>query len=183
MKTASQSLVFTPTPTSLAASVAFIVVVAMLGWMAWRRTGFRASIGMLEALRLLIAAGIAITLNQPEWREVFQPDTKPTLLILADQSRSRETQDVIDASNPAADAKSRTEQAAPLIDPAAWREIEKRMDVVIEPFSSKQDPPEEGTDINAALLDAAEKHPHLTAAVLLSDGDWNSGAPPAQAAE
>jgi hypothetical protein len=66
--------------------------------------------------------------------------------------------------------------------PPAWREIEKRMEVVIEPFSSKQDPPEEGTDINVALLDAAEKHPHLTAAVLLSDGDWNSGQPPAQAA-
>ncbi len=182
MKTASQSLVFTPTPTSMAVSVAFIAIVVMLGWMAWLRSGFRASIGMLEGLRLLIAIGIAITLNQPEWREVFQPDTKPTLLILADQSRSMETRDVIDANNPAAEAKSRAEAAAPLIDPAAWREIEKRMEVVIEPFSSKQTPPEEGSDLNAAMLDAAEKHPHLTAVVLLSDGDWNSGEPPAQAA-
>ena len=152
MKTASQSLVFSPTPTSLAVSAAFLVVVAMLGWMAWRRTGFRMATGMLEALRLIIAIGIAITLNQPEWREVFQPDTKPTLLILADQSRSMETRDVIDAANPSVDAKSRAEQVAPLIDPAAWREIEKRMDVVIETFSSKQDPPEEGTDINAAPI-------------------------------
>ena len=182
MKTASQSLVFTPTPTSIAVSVAFVAIVVMLGWMAWRRSGFRTAVGMLEALRLLIAIGIAITLNQPEWREVFQPDTKPTLLILADQSRSMETRDVIDAANPAAEAKSRAEVAAPLIDPAAWREIEQRMEVVIEPFSSKQTPPEEGSDLNAAMLDAAEKHPHLTAVVLLSDGDWNSGEPPAQAA-
>jgi hypothetical protein len=182
MKTASQSLVFTPTPTSIAVTVAFIAVVAMLSWMAWRRSGFRMSTGLLEALRLIIAIGIAVTLNQPEWREVFQPDTKPTLLILADQSRSMETRDVIDPNNPAAEAKSRAEQVKPLIDPAVWREIEKRMDVVIEPFSSKQDPPEEGTDINSAMLEAAEKHPHLSAAVLLSDGDWNSGLPPAQAA-
>ena len=182
MSASSQSLVFTPTPTSIAVSAAFLVVVAMLGWMAWQRSGFRTAIGLLEGLRLLIAIGIAITLNQPEWREVFQPDTKPTLLILADQSRSMETRDVADANNPAAEAKSRTEQAAPLIDPGAWREIEKRMEVVIEPFSSKQTPPEEGSDLNAALLNAAEKYPHLTATVLLSDGDWNSGEPPAQAA-
>src|SRR5258707_1279238 len=116
MKTASQSLVFTPTPTSIAVTVTFLVIVAMLGWMAWRRSGFRRAVGLLEGLRLLIAIVVAVTLNQPEWREVFQPDTKPTLLILADQSRSMETRDVIDPNNPAAEAKSRAEQLKPLID-------------------------------------------------------------------
>ena len=56
------------------------------------------------------------------------------------------------------------------------------MDVVVEPFSSGQQPPEEGTDINTALQKAAEKHPRLGAVVLLSDGDWNTGETPAQAA-
>ncbi len=56
------------------------------------------------------------------------------------------------------------------------------MEIVVEPFSSSQQPPEEGTDLNAALAQAAEKHPRLGAVVLLSDGDWNTGEPPAQAA-
>ena len=182
MKPASQSLVFTPTPTSVAISVAFVVVVAGLAWMAWRRSGYRALTGLLETLRLLIAAGIAVTLNQPEWREVFTPQSKPVLAVLTDVSRSMETRDVIDAAEPSADPKSRAELAKPLSDPAAWREIAKRMDVAIEPFSSAEQPPEDGTDLNAALTQVAERHPRLSAVVLLSDGDWNSGLPPAQAA-
>ncbi|MEO8351158.1 MAG: hypothetical protein ABI680_05465, partial [Chthoniobacteraceae bacterium] len=182
MKPATQSLVFAPTPTSLAISIAFVAVVIILAAMAWRRSGFRTATGLLEALRVLIAIGIALTLNQPEWRETFQPDSKPTLVVLADQSHSMETRDIIDERNPGADAKSRLELAQPLISPEAWRELESRMDVVIEPFSSKQDPPKEGTDINGALLEAAEKFPRLGSVVLLSDGDWNSGEPPAQAA-
>ncbi len=182
MKPASQSLVFTPTPTSVALAVAFVLVVAALAWMAWRRSGFRTATGWLEALRVLIAIGIAITLNQPEWREVFQPDTKPTLAILADVSRSMETCDVPASGNPAAELQSRADLAKPLTDLAAWREIAQRMDVVVEPFSSDQQPSAEGTDLNTALLQAAEKHPRLHAVVLLSDGDWNTGEPPAQAA-
>jgi hypothetical protein len=56
------------------------------------------------------------------------------------------------------------------------------MDVVVQPFASSQEPAEEGTDLNAALEAAAEKHPRLTSVVLLSDGDWNSGTAPAGAA-
>lgn len=182
MKPASQSLVFTHTTVSVVVAVAFVLVVAGLAWMAWRRSGFRTSTGWLEALRVLIALGIAITLNQPEWREVFKPENKPTLAILADTSRSMETCDLIDASNPTADLRSRAELAKPLTDLAAWREIAQRVEVVVEPFSSDQHPAEEGTDLNSALLQAAEKHPRLHAVVLLSDGDWNTGEPPAQAA-
>jgi len=182
MKVASHSLVFTHTPVTVTVAVLFVAAVAGLGWMAWRRSGFRTSIGLLEGLRLVIAIGIAITLNQPEWREVFKPDSKPTLAVLVDVSRSMETRDMIDAANPAAGAKSRAAVAKPFLDPATWKAITQKMDVVIEPFSSSEQPAEEGTDINAALAAAAEKHPHLGAVVLLSDGDWNSGNPPAQAA-
>lgn len=182
MKAASQSLIFTPSPTSIAVSVAFVLVIAGLAWMAWRRSGFRLSMGLLEGLRVLIALVIAVTLNQPEWREIFAPETKPTLAILADASRSMETRDVIDSSSPAAELRSRAELAKPLADNAAWQQIAHRMDVVVEPFSSAGEPPEEGTDINAALSRAAEKHSRLQAVVLLSDGDWNAGERPAQAA-
>jgi hypothetical protein len=182
MNPSSQSLVFAHTPTSVVVAAVFVVVVSALAWMAWQRSGFRTSTGFLEGLRVVIAIGVAITLNQPEWREIFKPETKPTLVILADVSRSMQTRDVIDAANPAADPKSRLELAKPLMDAAAWKEIAQRMDVVVEPFSSGEQPPEEGTDIAAALAQAAEKHPRLSAVVLLSDGDWNTGSPPAQAA-
>ncbi len=182
MKPSSQSLVFTHTPTSVVVAGAFVLVVAGLGWMAWRRSGYRTSTGLLEALRLLIAVGIALTLNQPEWREIFQPEHQPTLAILADTSRSMETCDVIDPGNPAAAPRARSVLAKGLMDLAAWRDVAPRMDVVVEPFSSDQQPASEGTDLNAALLRAAEKYPRLHAVVLLTDGDWNTGEPPAHAA-
>ena len=137
---------------------------------------------MLEGLRVFIAVSIAVTLNQPEWREIFRPLTKPTLVILEDVSRSMQTRDVLDPANPKADPKSRAEATQPLIDLNSWKEIAQNMDIVVEPFSSLEQPPEEGTDLNAALLLAAERHPRLSAVVLLSDGDWNSGQPPSQAA-
>ena len=182
MKPASESLVFTASATTLALSVALVVLTSALALLAWRRSGWRPLIGWLELLRVLIAAAIAVTLNQPEWRQVFKPESKPTLTILVDASRSMETRDVLDPAQPAADPRSRAEAAKPLTDPAAWKSIAARMDVAIEPFNSSEQPAEEGTDLNAALVRAAEKHPHLGATVLLSDGDWNSGEPPAQAA-
>ena len=182
MKPSSQSLVFTSTAGSLALGVGLVLGIAGLGWLAWKRSGYRASTGWLEALRTLIAILIAVTLNQPEWREVFRPTTKPTLAVLVDVSRSMETRDVIDAHQPDAEPRSRAQAAQPLTATAAWRSIAQRLDVVVEPFSSTEQPADEGTDIGNALSQAAEKHPHLGAVVLLSDGDWNTGEPPARSA-
>jgi hypothetical protein len=182
VKPSSQSLVFAHSPTALVISTAFIIAVAIVSWLAWKRSGWRRSTGWLEALRLFIVIGVAVTLNQPEWRQIFKPESKPTLVILQDTSRSMLTSDVIDAKQPSNDPKSRVDAAKPLVDPATWREIAKRMDVVVEPFSSNEQPAEEGTDIGAALTQAAEKHPRLEGVVLITDGDWNTGQPPAQAA-
>ena len=178
----SQSLVWTHTPLTAAVAVAFVLAVASLGWLAWQRSGYRRATGWLEALRLLIAVFIALTLFQPEWREVFKPDFKPTLTILVDDSHSMDTRDIIDPAHPGDDPRSRAETARPLANLAAWKEIAGRMDVVVEPFSSTQTPPQEATDLNDALARTAEKYPHLSAVVLLSDGDWNAGDPPSQAA-
>jgi hypothetical protein len=182
MNPASQSLVFTPSSTSVAISVVFVCAIALVSFIAWRRSGFRTSTGLLEALRTVIAIGIAITLNQPEWREIFKPENKPALVILRDVSNSMETRDVVDAANPNAELKSRSETARPLTDLALWRDVSQRMDVVVNSFSSSEQPAEEGTDINTALVQAAEKNARLKAVVLLTDGDWNSGETPAQAA-
>ena len=182
MTSSSRELVFTHTPASLTAAVTFAAVVAVLAILGWKRSGWRGAIGILEFLRVLVAVGIAITLLQPEWRETFKPDSKPVIAVLYDASGSMETRDVINAVDPAAEARSRTDAAAPLIDPALWNPLRQRMDVVIEPFSSGEDPPIEGTDLHAALQRILDQQPRLAAVVLASDGDWNTGAAPSQAA-
>lgn len=182
MTPSSSSLVFTHTTASLAVSIVFAVLVAGLALLAWVRSGFRAVTGWLELLRVVIAVGIAITLNQPEWREVFKPDTKPVLAVLWDNSHSMDTRDVLDPASPNAEPRSRAESVRALSDTAAWDKLRQRMDVVIEPFSSGEDSPQEATDINGALSQAMEKHPRLAAVVLASDGSWNSGEAPSNAA-
>ncbi len=71
MKPSTSELVFTATPLSVAGAMLFVLLVIVLAWLAWRRSGWRKSIGWLELLRVLVAVGIAITLNQPEWRETL----------------------------------------------------------------------------------------------------------------
>jgi uncharacterized membrane protein len=182
MKAASQSLVFDWTPLSLTVSIAFVGIIGWLAWTAWERSGFRRATAWLEALRMMIAIGIALTLNQPEWREIFKPDSKPTLAVLVDISHSMQTQDVFNAHDPSADPKTRADTAKPFLDPAAWSALTQKMDVALEPFSSDGQPPEDGTDIGGALAHAAQQHPHLRAVALVSDGDWNTGDPPSEAA-
>lgn len=178
----SRSLVFTATPLSLTVSALFVLAVLILAVLAWRRSARKGWAGWLEALRVVIAVLIAITLNQPEWREVYEPDYKPTLAVLLDVSHSMDTRDVVDPRKTAAEPVSRADAARPLADPAAWQSLKGRLDVVQESFSSRETPPEEGTDLNAALNGLMEKHPRLGGVVLASDGDWNSGAAPSQAA-
>jgi hypothetical protein len=182
MTPSSQSLVFVWTATSLTLGILLVGVVGYLSWTAWERSGFRRTTGYLEGLRLLIAIAIALTLNQPEWRQIFKPESKPLLAVLVDVTKSMQTRDVFDPSRPSADPGSRADAAKPFMDKAAWKSLAQKMDVVIEPFTSGETPPEDGTDIAGALNHAVHEHPRLRAAVLVSDGDWNSGDPPAQAA-
>src|SRR5207245_3245260 len=75
---------------------------------------------------------------------------------------------------------SRREAIAPLIDEAAWASLRERMNVVVQPFSA----PESGqrTDLYEPLAQAPDKVKNLVGVVLISDGDWNEGPPPVQAA-
>src|SRR5688572_15537757 len=182
MTPTSQTLVFNATPLSLVVSVGFVLAVAVLGVMAWRRSARKGWTAWLEALRFVIAVLIAITLNQPEWREVYEPDFKPTLAVLTDVSHSMDTKDVLDAKQPVAEPRSRADATNPLTAPAAWESLNGRMEVVQENFSSRETPPEEATDLNGALDSLMQKYARLGAVVLASDGDWNTGSAPAQAA-
>ena len=176
------TLVFQPTALSLGLSIGFVLIVLVLAILGWRRSGRRRGVAWLECLRVLIAVAIAITLNQPEWRERFLPDHLPTFAVLRDVSHSMETRDVTDPARPGADAGTRAEAAGPLADPALWTALSGRLDLVFDTFSSTLDPADQGTDLNGALAKVLEAHPRLRGVLLISDGDWNTGGAPSQAA-
>lgn len=175
-----RSLEFYWTGWSAVVSTAVVLLAAALCYAAWRRSGYRRAIGVLELLRLTLVVLLAVLFNQPEWIEEYRPEEKPTVAVLWDGSRSMETRDVVDPLQSSTPPRSRRDAIAGLVQPQAWSSLAGRMDVVIQPFAEPK--PGRGTDLNAPLQAALENYGTLRAVVLLSDGDWNEGAPPVQAA-
>lgn len=132
----TRSLTFLWTPWTAALSIAAVLVAAVYSFIAWRRAGYRLSMGLLELLRLAIVAMVAVLLNQPEWIEEFRPEEKPTIAVLIDASPSMETRDVVGADQRTSSATTRNQAVAPMADPASWDKLRQRMNVVIQPFSS-----------------------------------------------
>jgi len=176
----SLGISFFPTGPSLVVGLGLVTVTGVLCWLAWHRTGYRAGAGWLELLRLTLVVLIAVTLCQPEWIETRTPDQRPTMVVLWDRSHSMKTRDVLDAGY--ATPKSRAEAIEPLLLEALWKPLDQDLKVVFEPFSSRLDPAEEGTDLNAGLTQVLETHSNLRGVAVLSDGDWNVGQAPAEAA-
>ena len=175
--TSFAGLRFFTTPWTVGLSAALVAATVAVAVLSWRRSGFARGQGLLELLRVAIAAIVAVLLNQPEWVEERRPTEKPVVAVLYDASASMETRDVTGGGPP----RSRREAIAALADEAFWAPLADRYRVVIEPFSAA--PPATGTDIAAPLADAPERHAGLRACVLASDGDWNEGAPPLDAAQ
>ncbi|MBL9114844.1 MAG: hypothetical protein JNJ83_07520 [Verrucomicrobiaceae bacterium] len=177
------TLTFVTTPWSVTLGVVIVLVTLVLAVMGYRRAiNKKGAIGFLEVMRVLIAVCIAITLNQPEWRELYKPEHKPVLAVLHDQSKSMRTEDVLDPDNASAPPKARAAAVSRLTQPELWQPLKERLDVVFEPFSSTLSPADEATDINQALTKVVEEQKHLRAVVLATDGDWNTGKPPSEAA-
>jgi hypothetical protein len=175
----NHTVTFLWTPWSAAMSIGAVLLAVALCWMAWRRSGFARSQGLLELLRFAIVALIALVLNQPEWVEEFRPEEKPAIAVLWDNSKSMETRDVPAAASGSLLA-SRREAIANLTDEGAWAPLRERMNVVLQPFASPE--AGQGTDLHEPLAQAPEKIKNLLGLVLISDGDWNEGPPPVQAA-
>jgi hypothetical protein len=176
----THALTFLWTPWSAALSTGVVLVAAGLCWTAWRRSGYARSHGLLELLRLAIVAIGAITLNQPEWVEEYRPTEKPAFALLRANSIGMDTRDVSLGPGSRSRLVSRREAVARLTDEAAWAPLRERLNVIVEPFSS----PEAGrrTDLHEPLAQAPERVSNLAGVVLISDGDWNEGPPPVQAA-
>jgi len=181
-----QGLSFVPTGTVLVLGVLVMVVAGWLCWLGWSRGGFRKASGLLELLRFALVALVVVTLCQPEWLSHQTADQRPTLAVLWDRSGSMKTRDVFAGEHLADTPVSRAEVIEPLKSEAVWKPVAKKSDrdlqVVFEPFSSNLDRAEDGTDLNAGLAQVLENHANLRGVVVLSDGDWNVGKSPVEAA-
>lgn len=175
----TRTLTFLWTPWSLAISVTIVLVTAGLCLMAWQRSGFAKSQGALEFLRLLIVILLAAMFNQPEWVEEFRPEEKPQVIILVDDSPSMTTRDV-ESDVASTGRTTRKEAISALVDEAAWASLTARMDVTIQPFAN--DKSSVRSDLFTPLKQAPERFNNLIGVVLISDGDWNEGQPPVDAA-
>ncbi|MXV74167.1 VWA domain-containing protein [Candidatus Poribacteria bacterium] len=177
------SLEFLSSSSIMALGLFIVAVTGVLCWLAWHRSGYRMQTGWLELLRFVLVCLVVTTLNQPEWLKIQPPDRRSTLAVLWDQSKSMETRDVFDDQDLSGERKSRAETIQPLMSEAVWKPSDTTdLNVVFEPFSSQLDPAEEATDLNAGLSHVLDNHANLRGVVLLSDGDWNVGNSPVEAA-
>ena len=177
------NLEFFSSGTFLGLSLVVVIAAGVLCWLAWYRSGYSKKIGLLELLRFVLICLVVVTLNQPEWLQTQLPDRRATLAVLWDKSNSMKTRDVIEAQGLSDKPKSRAETIQPLISEEVWKPIDADdLSVVFEPFSSQLEPAEEATDLNAGLSQVLDTHANLRGVVLLSDGDWNIGNSPVEAA-
>jgi uncharacterized membrane protein len=176
--TTSSNLTFMTTPTAVALSIVVVLLTAALGFYAWHRGGYRRAHGFQELLRVLIVILIAVLFNQPEWVEEYRPEERPKIVVLWDDSRSMETRDATPHGEGTRDVITRGELIQPLLEPDAWEGLSARFDVVIEPLSAD----ESGTNLHDPLAGLPERTGNLRGIVLISDGDWNTGPPPVEAA-
>ena len=180
------------TPWSAAWSVLILLAVAGVGIAGWRRTGWQWRFGGLELLRWLIALVVVVLLNEPEWVVPQPPGEKPSVAVLVDASPSMGTADV---SVPGAAARTREQAVTPLGDAAFWSPVAERFDVRVTTFGGRgagggesggqsggEAGGEAGTDLFTPLESVTRQHSRLRAVVLVSDGDWNQGQPPVEAA-
>ena len=168
------------TPFTLVFGILLVLITGVFSWLAIRRSEFSRGMVFLEALRMLLVILVAFTINQPEWIEKFLPEEAPVLAVLWDESSSMETQDVVEEGSP--DAKTRAEWITPMLENAIWDPFKENVDVVIEPFSSELKDRKKASDLNTALASTLEKHKNLRGVVMFTDGTWNFGDSPTQAA-
>ena len=194
------NLEFFSSGTFLGLSLVVVIAAGVLCWLAWHRSGYSKKTGLLELLRFVLICLVVVTLNQPEWLQTQLPDRRSTLAVLWDKSNSMKTRDMILTSNSDStfsnaradgqaqsipgEPKSRAETIQPLMSEEVWKpaDADDDLSVVFEPFSSQLEPAEEATDLNAGLSQVLDTHANLRGVVLLSDGDWNIGNSPVEAA-
>ncbi|HBE71269.1 MAG TPA: hypothetical protein DDW52_24240 [Planctomycetaceae bacterium] len=162
---------------SVVISLLALPVVLLYSYLTWQRSGFRRGVFLLEWLRIAIVVLCLLMLNQPETVREFSPTERPVVAVLVDRSDSMTTQDAgLDSGK--RELVRRDEAIAEMLKPATWAQLQDESEVVIVPFGQGAG----ATDIFGALRGAREDNPSLRVAMLASDGDWNSGPAPVEAA-
>ncbi len=170
---------FTASPPILFFGALVWIASLLLSAVQWRRRGGGNAILAIECVRMLALTLLCAALLKPEAAREIPRTQEPRVVVLTDASGSMKTRDV------ALDAKSVITRAAWLRgkqDARFWKPLETRGKVTLEDFGKPAPPAEEGTDIDAALEKILRRDENLKAVLLLSDGDWNMGDPPATAA-
>lgn len=178
-----RTLTFAISAGTVALSVIAVLLTAGLCFVSWRRSGYRRSFGILEFLRLTIVCLVVVLFNQPEWVEEFRPDEKPTIAVLLDHSASMDTRDVTSSESPTKTVTTRREAIERLSESDFWHSLQEKLTVTIQAFPTADGSTAgQGTNLFEPLMQAPQRFKNLRAVVLASDGDWNEGEPPVQAA-
>lgn len=191
---------------SLLLSCLAIVIALTLSWVSLKRSRFASSVIRLEVLRFVIILLVIFLLHQPEWRSQYEPDSKPRLLVYHDDSPSMQTIDAFRNGDSDGIAVTRAESIQPLLEQETWRTLSSEYELVISPIggqsggndsadeksnaelvepsdSNSSQPNRSGlTDLDAPLREAIDQRDGLAGVVMVSDGDWNEGPSPVDAA-
>ncbi|MDV6033494.1 MAG: hypothetical protein F9B45_26075 [Phycisphaera sp. RhM] len=160
-------------------SAAAIIAVIWFALTAWRRSGHRWRVAVVECLRVVLVTVAIALLWQPETTYHVDSDRKGEVVLLIDRSGSMQTRDVPSELRSA----SRQEIADGIDEDAAWARLDsrfKKVNVALDEGSGGAR--DGGSDLGGALDRAAERHESAVAFVLVSDGDFNRGRSPVQAA-
>ena len=183
------NLHFSPSLATLLIGCCALIAISYLCILTIKRSARPKRTGLIEGLRFLITLLVVLMLWGPEWRTTIAPLDEPEIAILWDASGSGAT---IDAQLPDSQGVvSRQQFTSQVLDLDVWKTLENdgKTTVFSEPFSApdQNSNPAKGaligTDISTPIESLIEQHDNLRAVVLLSDGDWNLGAPPVSAAQ
>ena len=170
-----------------------VIATAVLCLIAFRRSARPKRTGTLEALRFFCVCFAGLMLLGPEWRTIEQSELQPEIAIVWDESLSMITEDARLPKSLSASEKivKREELITRIKETEFWKPFEEedknRVSFTSFGNSSEDEDPTlkamNGTDLNQALKDVIEKGQNLRAVILMSDGTWNIGRSPVDAAQ
>lgn len=134
---------------------------------------------------------IVLLLWKPEWLTTLTPETKPRIAILWDATKSMDTIDaeLPDLFTPKAGVISRAGWTQTALKSTIWDPLrdDGANELVDRSFGAPPEAPTKaalsGTNLSSPIEDLLENETNLRAAVLVSDGDFNTGQPPVVAAQ
>lgn len=142
-----------------------------------RHATSKASTIFVESLRFLLVLMILWTLFEPEIVKTEETKEKPELKIVYDVSGSMKTKDVVSES----DLISREDQVSAILSSGVHDQLSERFEVSTDSFAGVNNNAS-STDISSSLNSTLDKSSKLRSVILISDGSWNEGANPLDAA-